>query len=255
MPAQVERRQFRCEKCDGRSWFGLPDTRSQCFKCSGYGELVPVGQETECVRQFQCAACDGRAWYARAERSGCRECGEYGNLVPVGEELEYRQFVCTNEDSTCRGRKWEEMAEKSKCRICNRYGEMVPTGEEVGVFICKFVCDCNKRNCGLGEDQNLHKYTVQCRMQNTAECYSCRKDGVKPYAFRPLHHGINKSTDNVHSCSECNGSGDCPNLAPGAGKMAFVCENQNCTDVGRKWMNKNGDSRCFICGQVGKKTY
>ena len=203
------RRQFSCTSCDGRAWLDRPEVLSVCRQCNQPGELVEEGEEIE-PRQFQCETCDGRVWYERAERSKCHDCENYGRLVPEGREIEYRQFVCDNAACEHLGHRWQTMAERSECRHCSEHGEMVPTGEEVGVFICKFNCECDECDC-------TNDYTVRCRMCNTAVCYRCRRRGhehnVSPYGFRPLRFGIRRMTDNIHSCSDCNGSGNCPNFS------------------------------------------
>jgi len=78
--------------------------------------------------------------------------------------------------------------------------EAVQRGQEEGVFICFFVCKC------------FRQYVVRCKMQNTAECYGCNRERVSPCHFQPRTR-INKKTDNVHSCSECNGQPGCPNMS------------------------------------------
>ena len=216
MPVNYTRQQFRCINCGGRAWLDSASS-STCYKCRGNGEPVPEDEQVS-LRQFQCAECDGRAWYEWAERSKCNDCDRDVDPVPKGEEIEYRQFVCENDDCKECGHRWEKMARRSKCRSCEQYGTMVPTGEEEGVFICKILCDCEKENCACAEDPEPYDYTVRCRMRDTAECYRCKRSGhveyhVKPYAFRPLHHGIKKTSDNVHSCSRCNRSRNCLNFA------------------------------------------
>lgn len=208
-----QRRQFCCNTCN-RVWNGEPNVTSICFSCRAAGELVPEGQEIE-LQQFQCTSsqCDGQAWYARRVSSTCRDCGVTYDPLPLGIIVEYHQFVCENADCRELGRRWEKMATRSKCRICNHYGRMVPTGEEIGVFICKFRCDCEQCDCPT----DRLPYTSRCRMQCTTICYRCRGMGHNnyrnsPYTFRPRRFGIKKMTDNVHGCSDCNdGSKDCPN--------------------------------------------
>ena len=78
--------------------------------------------------------------------------------------------------------------------------EAVPRGQEEGIFICYFICTC------------LREYTVKCEMQDTAECYKCRRKDVPPCHFEPRLQ-IHKTSDHTHSCSKCNGQPGCPNMA------------------------------------------
>ena len=89
----------------------------------------------------------------------------------------------------------------SECDECEEWIEAVPRGEEEGVHICHFTCDCGS------------KFTVRCRMSDTAPCYTCGDDEVEPHSFEPLR-SIRTKSDNVHSCSRCPRSGGrCPNLS------------------------------------------
>ena len=135
-------------------------------------------------------------WSARGKRkkSKCPSCEEYGELL-------LRQMRCSNRD--CKKfknarRRWIVSASPSQCNECKEDGELVPLGEETGVFTCKFLCDCT------------NEYNVRCKMTNTAECYSCDEQDVQPYTF--CSREIIKKTNNKHSCSECRGRGECPNL-------------------------------------------
>ena len=199
---------------------------STCYRCNQQGQLVPVGEEIQ-LRQFKCD-CDDHAWYERAEISVCRSCNENGVLIPIGEELEYRQFKCDN----CNGRRWNAMAERSQCQLCNNFGELIPVKEEIGVFVCKFVCDCEQCGCA----RNREKYHVICEMSDTAICY--RDSGH-------LYHHV--TTDNTHSCSKCNGSGDCPNLRP----QEHVWKCENCQ---RTWFEVADRSQCRECCGDGIRT-
>ena len=185
-----ERRQFRCNSadCGGRVW----TKASTCYRCNQQG---PVGEEIQ-LHQFKCD-CDDHDWYERAEISVCRSCNENGVLIPIGEELGYRQFMCDN----CDGRRWIAMAERSQCQLCNNFGELIPVKEEIGVFVCKFVCDCEQCGCA----RNRKKYHVICEMSDTAICYRCRNSGhldrhVTPYGFLPRRQGrrIRRMTDIEH---------------------------------------------------------
>lgn len=205
---EIEISQFKCDNCNGRAWYGRAQ-QSKCRNCDEYGVPVPDGEEIE-VSQFKCNNCDGRAWYERAERSLCKICNMQGAEVPEGEE--WRQFKCDH----CNERGWIAMAERSKCRFCNRYGTLIPTGQEVGVFVCKFMCTCDRCNCTSRMDPDApYEYTVVCEMTDTAKCYSCRDRGHNhrnsPYGFTPRRR-INRKSNNVHECSKCYGCGDCPNL-------------------------------------------
>ena len=206
---ELERRQFKCSDCDGRTWRDNydPPRSSVCHKCNNPGELVPEDEEIlVLVPQFQCMndECDSctHAWYKRAERSKCKFCDEYGRQVPVGEEVEWRQFYCAH----CNER-WIDMATRSKCVECGGDAEMVPKGEEIGVFVCKF--ECSAEGC-------TNEYRVTCKMSNKAVCYDCSPKHLNsPYAFEPRRR-IKRKTEKQHSCSQCNGSGNCPNLRPNA---------------------------------------
>lgn len=117
-----------------------------------------------------------------------------------------RQFKC----KSCQGKQgqsyhvWHERVPdndpKSKCHTCDKMCAPVPTGEEEGVKICHFTCTkCDK------------EYVVQCKMSNTALCYECKTVQVAPHSFEKLRK-IDRKTSNTHSCSECNGRGNCPNM-------------------------------------------
>lgn len=112
-----------------------------------------------------------------------------------------RQFQCKNEKCCAHGRTWLKRTIPSQCNKCGEDGQLIPKGEEIGVFVCKFKCECGRQ------------YTVKCRMQDTAKCYKCRKHN-SPHGFIPRWN-IKKKTDNVHSCSRCNDGrdGHCPNLS------------------------------------------
>lgn len=71
--------------------------------------------------------------------------------------------------------------------------------DEEKVGACKFECAV----CG-------NEYTVICRMIDTATCYNCREEN-RPLSWAPPRD-IQSESDNTHSCSRCNGKGDCPNL-------------------------------------------
>lgn len=88
------------------------------------------------------------------------------------------------------------------------------TGEEVildywgeenedKVGACKFECV----NCE-------NEYTVICRMVETAECYNCHEYNRPLNWAPPRDHVIQGETDNKHSCSRCDGKGNCPNFNP-----------------------------------------
>lgn len=70
--------------------------------------------------------------------------------------------------------------------------------DEEKVGVCKLECDCG------------HEYTVTLRMMDQAICHRCGKKN------NPLHweppRDIQKHSDAIHSCSRCNGHGECPNL-------------------------------------------
>ena len=173
---------------------------------------MPVGDERQRQqRQFRCNNCGGRGWRDSSPTSQCRECEGDGELLPAGQEVELRQFKCMC-DGTEDGHIWYERAERSVCRECRKWVDAVPVGEEEGVFVCKFECDCEEENCGCANDPDPYEYC----MCDTAKCYRCRgndHDGhhVAPYGFLSRRY-VKKTTNNVHSCIRCNGSGDCPNF-------------------------------------------
>ncbi len=130
--------------------------------------------------------------------------------MPERGNKELRQFICRGcpgKYSYHKYRVWHGWVDsnylKSRCHNCNKMKEAVPRGEEEGVHVCNFHCPCG------------NEYVVRCEMRDTACCYACRARGrvrqVAPHSFQPLRK-IKKKTDNVHSCSKCNGSGDCPNM-------------------------------------------
>lgn len=111
--------------------------------------------------------------------------------------LPLRQFKCCDH-------RWGERVPDDKpqsmCNKCKEMREAIPKGEEVGV--CKFICECRKQ------------YTVQCRMCDTAECFRCRKQDVKPVPDSITFRRIRKKpgTPNKHTCGRCHGAGNCPNF-------------------------------------------
>ena len=126
--------------------------------------------------------------------------------MPVKKEL--RQFIC----DTCPGKLphhtyalWYKRVRAddpyAQCRVCKEMIEAVPRGEEEGVLICHFECDCDS------------KFTVRCRMCDTAPCYACEEQEVEPDSFEPLR-SIRTKSDIKHKCSRCPRSGGhCPNLS------------------------------------------
>ena len=130
----------------------------------------------------------------RCYESQCASCGENG-------ELRLRQMRCSNIncEKCINDQRWIASILPSQCNQCEEDGQPIPLGKEQGVFTCKFLCDCKTQ------------YNVRCKMTNTAECYGCGKKDVHPFSF--CSRRIRKKTDNVHSCSECNGQGNCPNFS------------------------------------------
>lgn len=143
-----------------------------------------------------------------------------------------RQFICR----TCPGklkhhkfRVWYERVPDSnpvsECHICKKNIQAVPTGQELYVHICHFKCH---------DGHPLHRYTVRCKMSDTAPCYKCpcsvcpdecpddcpNRKQVSPHTFTKLRR-INRKSDNKHNCSECNGAPDCPNMKPQPGEGAM----------------------------------
>ena len=113
------------------------------------------------------------------------------------KRLPLRQFSC------CKHRWGERVPDEkpqSMCNKCKKMREAIPKGEEVGVY--KFICECDKQ------------YTVQCRMCDTAECYNCGKQDVKPVPDSITFRQIRKKPDtpNKHSCGRCHGAGNCLNF-------------------------------------------
>ena len=112
------------------------------------------------------------------------------------------QFKCTS----CPGKDgqpyklWYENVKgerpQSRCHGCGEMRHAVPRGQEEGNFVCYFICDCS------------HSFVGWCRMIDTSPCYGCRAQ-VPPCHFMPKNK-IKRISDNVHSCSRCNGSGNCP---------------------------------------------
>ena len=150
--------------------------------------------------------------------------------MALNPDKSMRQFRCldcpkTRRNDECRTwykAKYDRIAHPvSKCTNCEEMVEAVEKGEEVGVLLCKFKCE---RTHQLDSGVRENTYSVLCKMQNTAECYECR-DRLKaaglydekhppdnsPYTFQPPRR-INRRTQNVHSCSECRGRGNCPNM-------------------------------------------
>ena len=62
----------------------------------------------------------------------------------------------------------------------------------------KFRCDCG------------NEYTVVCRKIDTAPCYDCER--INSPFRRAARRNIQRKSDKKHSCSRCNGLGNCPNL-------------------------------------------
>ena len=133
--------------------------------------------------------------------------------MPRGRRL--RQFQC---DTCMRGgrlRVWWAMVPngdpRSECRGCGNEFEAILDGEWVGVGACLFQCDECKIEPKCDEDgPKPRMYTVLCEWTDTAKCYGCGKQH-SPIEFKPPRR-IKKKTENVHSCSKCNGCGDCPNF-------------------------------------------
>ena len=73
----------------------------------------------------------------------------------------------------------------------------------------------------------------------------------KPLAKVPSSQSSNASssrrTDKEHSCSKCNGSGDCPNLRR-ARDRKHMWECKNCQ---RAWFEVADSSLCYECKQCG----
>ena len=87
----------------------------------------------------------------------------------------------------------------SRCHFCNKMVPAVPRGQEEGIFICFCKCKCE------------HEFTSKIRMQHTSPCYECNKEDVVPCHFEPRRRIVRKSNAK-HSCSECRGRDDCPNM-------------------------------------------
>lgn len=97
----------------------------------------------------------------------------------------------------------------SRCNECGKMVPAIPRGQEEGVLICFFVCGDQAH----GDD--IYRYVVRCRMQDTAPCYECKaqrcKTQVNPCHFQPPRK-INRKTGATHNCSRCGGNGKCPNM-------------------------------------------
>ena len=173
--------------------------------------------------QFKCATCPGklshhkyRLWYERVTptngekpTSVCYSCKDYEDERCERKDQwdkdvkdNPRLAIEKGKDTwklVGRDGKWvAEIAVQDFTPIVYKK-EAIPRGLEEGVFICFFPCKCGR------------KYVVKCEMQDTAKCYGCLCQNVKPCHFQPRTH-IKRQTDNVHSCSKCNGQPGCPNM-------------------------------------------
>ena len=125
----------------------------------------------------------------------CEECGsEFTDICRMSDTAECH--VCDNkhvrpyDTSTGLG--------SSVSTFFSRMSDLDLDDDEPEVGACKFKCECGNR------------FTVICQMSDTAECYNCHVH-VRPYAISPPRQ-IRTKTNKPHSCSKCNGAGNCPNL-------------------------------------------
>ena len=143
----------------------------------------------------------------------------------MGRDL--RQFICRGCPGKLESHKYRlwyarvnQDNPKSKCNHCEEMTDPVPRGEEEGVHLCIFSCSNHPQpqqshNRADDDAEAAYSFIVCCRMQCTAPCYECRKNGedvaISPHGFKPLRR-IQRKTSNVHNCSDCNGEGNCPNM-------------------------------------------
>ena len=147
-------------------------------------------------RQFEC--CE-HFWSKSVPddnpKSKCWKCEEMREAIPKEEERVLRQFECCKHSWGERVSRSED-SPSSKCSKCRNMRTATPIGKEFGA--CKFKCKCGNR------------FTVICKMSDTAECYKC-DEHVGPYAYDPPRRIKRKSSQNKHSCDKCEDDG-CPNL-------------------------------------------
>jgi hypothetical protein len=75
------------------------------------------------------------------------------------------------------------------CRKCRAKGYRIGIGT--------YKCDCGNTFTSVG------------RLDVQAPCYKCKRK-VTTYSLRSADRDIQARTDNVHSCSLCEGNGFCP---------------------------------------------
>ena len=123
-----------------------------------------------------------------------------------GGSRHYRQFECPDcppPKEHFDAKRWFKRVPDSNpystCNGCDKQYHAIEIGEERGVGACSFVCECGS------------KYTVICRMTDTAKCYQCFADN-EPEEMGPRRR-IDRKSENKHSCSRCKGKKNCPNLS------------------------------------------
>lgn len=159
------------------------------------------------VHLFCCKKCDNRLWFAPNQRSECWLCKNLVEASPntMKKKCSKRQFKCGNANCSRKGCLWWKLVceieerIRAKCKYCTQLSDAVPKGKEEGIGACNFKCKCG------------HQFTVVCEKTDTAPCYKCGKKDVSPYRLTPPRP-VKRTTDNTHSCSKCDGKGDCPNI-------------------------------------------
>ena len=137
--------------------------------------------------------------------SGCFVCRREYEATP--KELWEKQYQFNCEDCVDFWWKWASGDEPtSKCSKCSVECEATPKEMWEGPLVCKFKCACSR------------KYTVICKRTDTADCHVCKVEN-EAISWQPLRHIKRKDgSSDTHSCSECNGRGNCPNLMTAAMK-------------------------------------
>ena len=117
------------------------------------------------------------------------------------EESEIRQFACER----CYRAWWKKvrvLKPVSKCRLCRTKYDPLPPEKQFG--IAEFNC----ANCG-------NTFNSKAQATTRCQCYNCG-DKVTMSRIIPGRKNMRRTTNNRHSCSECNGVDirNCPNFRP-----------------------------------------